>query len=501
MSRLAGKEKLQYYRTPEAIVEAIARYLALRPYVSTRLLDPCAGTGAALALLASELKQRHEDAFGTTASRQGSISTYGIEPELRRSRDAFRCLDHVLQSSFFSTTLSNGDGLDGGWQLLFVNPPYDVDTEIAGSKRRTRLEVSFLQRATTKLMADGILIWIVPQGVLKPAAKILAGSYEQLTCVRFPDDLWQPDPDQLELISLYERFQQVIVLARKRRHAIPGDAQTIAMISAWANAGANLPSLPLRGHVSTVPIYRIPNAPEKEIRYFQAGSFDPDQTAGLVVPVVPQHRASTGVWARSEYLAARIPNLDALEPGIGSPMAPLKNAHLSVLAVAGIANQAVLTGKDGRRVIVKGSMRKVPVYSKLEDEHEIIERTTDTFETALWCLDLDTGGLIRVETGKVSGAAFPVEFESMPLPLFLDNFGASLAQQVTEENPARYTGPASLPWTVQGWNLLRRRPLGKQRDTILATVAGFLQKMEHKDMWSHGQLRLLKWRLGSLSSP
>ena len=256
----------------------------------------------------------------------------------------------------------------------------------------------------------------------------------------------------------------------------------MAMISEWEDAGASLPSLPLNGRLPAVPFYHIPNAPEKEIRYFQAGSFDPDQTAGLVVPMVPQQRASTGVWARSEYLAARIPDLDLLEPGIGSPMAPLKNAHLSVLAVAGIANQAVLTGKDGRRVIVKGSMRKVPVYSKLEDEHEIIERTTDTFETALWCIDLDTGGVIHVETGKVTGAAFPVEFESMSLPIFLDNFGASLAQQVTEENPARYTGPASVPWAAQGWKLLHRQPLGKQRDTILATVAGFLQKSG-----AHGQ--------------
>ena len=477
MSRLASKEKLLYYRTPEPIVEAIARYLTLRDYGFARLLDPCAGTGKALSLLTGRLKEHHL-AQRPPYYRQESLTleTYGIEPELLRAREAMRCLDHTLQASFFSTTLSNGEGADGGWQLVFLNPPYDTDTEISARGRKTRLEVNFLYRATHKLCPAGILIWIVPQSSLKPAAPFLASRYERLACVRFPDDLWQPDPDKQEKVSLYGQFHQIVLFGQKRAYDIPPRPETVQVIEGWANAGAELPVLPLEGRATGVPIYTIPNARSRELSRFSSGSFAPDETARRVAQISPKTlRYQTGVWASSDYLAARLPDAKAVGFGIGTPMAPLKNAHLAVLSVAGIANRAVLVGKDGRRVIVKGYSRKVPIYSCYEDEEEIVEKVTDTFETALWCIDLDTGGLIRVETGKATQATFPVAFESMSLPAFLDTFGVSLTRQVAQANPPRYEGEAYLPWVAKGWQLLNRKPLGKQREIILANVYAYLR--------------------------
>ena len=478
MAQLAAKEKLLYYRTPEPIVEAIVRYLTTPRFAHLRLLDPCAGTGTALALLAQRLQEQHAAAEAALLRRPSlSLQTYGIEPELMRVKEAAHRLDHVIQASFFSTTLSNGDGPDGGWQLIFLNPPYDIDTELAAkSGKKTRLEVNFLHRATDKLCASGILIWIVPQASLSLAARFLAGRYEHLTCLRFPDDLWQPDLAKREQVSLYAQFHQVVLFARKRPDAVPPHPTTIQMIQAWATAGSTLRSLPLDKRLMDVPTSHIPNARSSELRHFLSGFYDPDATASLVSHVsLKTQRYKTGVWANGDYLAARLPDPKAAGFGIGTPMAPLKNAHLAVLSVAGIANRAVLEGKDGRRVIVKGYSRKVPVYSKYEDEEEIVEKLTDTFETALWCIDLETGGLIQVNTGKATRSPFAVEYESLSLSAFLDNFGVSLTQQVAQANPPRYEGEASLPWVHDALKLLKRQPLGRQRETILAHVQGFLR--------------------------
>src|SRR5215469_4433872 len=100
MSRLESKAKLLYYPTPSCIVETIARSLTIaRPYGLIRLLDPCVGTGEALA----QLKEHLQDQL--PVSHAVTLTTYGIEPELTRAKAANVRLDAILQTSFFSTTL------------------------------------------------------------------------------------------------------------------------------------------------------------------------------------------------------------------------------------------------------------------------------------------------------------------------------------------------------------------------------------------------------------
>lgn len=73
-----------------------------------RALDPCAGTGEALAVIASAL----------------GAETYGSELHDGRAKAASERLDRVLHTSAFSTRLAHG-----AFSLLFANPPYDQDTE------------------------------------------------------------------------------------------------------------------------------------------------------------------------------------------------------------------------------------------------------------------------------------------------------------------------------------------------------------------------------------
>ncbi|MBE3568530.1 MAG: class I SAM-dependent methyltransferase, partial [Thermogemmatispora sp.] len=192
MARLAAQVKLEFFPTPLCVVERVAALLTF-PFDSlahARLLDPCAGDGRALALLAQRLKARFQQDCGEEA--YCSLSTWGIEIQTSLARQARSRLDRVLQGNFFQTTLSWA-----GWQLAYLNPPYDWD-QTSGE----RLESAFLRRTSRLLCVEGILVFIIPQRVLREqeVAGHLATQYDQLVCFRFPD------PE-------YEQFKQVVLLA------------------------------------------------------------------------------------------------------------------------------------------------------------------------------------------------------------------------------------------------------------------------------------------------
>ena len=489
MTRLAAQEKLQYYPTPPPIVEALSRYIGHPRWGTVRLLDPCCGTGAALHQL-KECIQKGFDEWATSfphGSFRLAIETYGIEPERQRYAAAASLLDGVLNTSFFSTMLSSGTGPDGGWQLCFLNPPYDYDNENrdASTGKKTRLEVNFLERATRRLATEGILVYIVPQSVLKYSAKVLVTEYEMIHALRFPDDEWIPDPEQPgSRVSLYTQFKQVVLFARRRRAPVPVDPYALARIEKWATQGPEMCPLPLEGPDEIVPWYSIPSARDHELRLFLSGTFSPTGAVTAILEQDKQGGYKTGVWANREELAARglaIGRAVTTGSGIGQPMAPLKNAHLAVLAAAGIVNGATLTGKNGQQVLVKGSVRKVPLLTQSEDEDAVTTKLTDTFESSLWMMDMRSGEIIRVETGgggegKKGGALpFTVEHTVMSMTDFLAEFGEALSRRVAESSPPRYRSCSQVPWVVEGMqHSLLRRPLGKQAEIIAANVCAWL---------------------------
>src|SRR3990172_7526608 len=147
MTRLESIAKAGYYPTPPAVVERVAALV--RPAHPTtrqavRLLAPCCGTGAALRQL---------------ADRVGG-ETYSIEIARDRWQEAEAVIDHALCASAFATRLAHD-----GFSCLWLNPPYDHDDE---SKR---LEHAFLTAMTRALCPGGLLVFIVPQKRLGPAAR------------------------------------------------------------------------------------------------------------------------------------------------------------------------------------------------------------------------------------------------------------------------------------------------------------------------------------------
>ena len=443
MSRLEAVAAGLYYPTPEPVVSAIAQMLQLSTVPSVpptlpsalaqppvvRLLDPCAGKGRALALLAEELRRQITE-IRAHSQQAPALELYGIEPNLERAQEAQTRIPNLLISSFFTTTLS-----EGGFQLAFVNPPYDdvsAADSVTGSPgssgtasssgRRERLELRFLRRVTSKLAPDGVLIWIVPQRLLAEDANYLAAQYRDLACWRFPDTPWRaPDaPSDRPATPMYAAFGQVVLLARRRRAPVPVDAQLVKQIETWMAAGADLPPLPdpstqrmqglppastavtqaaWRAADGAVPLpfslYTLPVA-TTPLRHFLAATFDPDMLAAQL------NRPGQGIWGERSYVERHWPDLETSDLGIGRPLAPLRRGHLALLAAAGIANGQELVGATGQRLVVKGSCRKVSVREESEErdpasgERIRVMTETERFEVSLWAIDLDTGEVIHV---------------------------------------------------------------------------------------------------------
>ena len=149
MARNASKLKLSYYPLAQREGMRIRRFLQFAWAAS--ILDPCAGTGAALRTITD----------GAEARR------YGIELDAYRAAEAKKILDEVIHGSVFET-----HSPVESYTMLYLNPPYAHEI---GEGKNQRLEQVFLEHTFRWLKPGGVLVLIVPfdrvndcRGVLTP---------------------------------------------------------------------------------------------------------------------------------------------------------------------------------------------------------------------------------------------------------------------------------------------------------------------------------------------
>ncbi|MFD1363145.1 DUF6094 domain-containing protein [Lentibacillus salinarum] len=184
MARLASESKGGYYPTPIDEVKRINERLTLTGHEPVNLIDPCCGTGEALGIINQHLRAGGAD-----------TQSYGVELEESRAFDAAIELDHVIRDGYERVRT------DPHYSLLYLNPPYqDGFTE--------RVETTFLRNLTGRhrniLQPDGLLVYIIPQNVLKDASGVLSARFSDLNVYRFTDDN-------------YSRFHQVVLFGRNQR--------------------------------------------------------------------------------------------------------------------------------------------------------------------------------------------------------------------------------------------------------------------------------------------
>lgn len=338
MARLESIARAGYYPTPPRVVAAIACHLRPADTAgkrSIRLLDPCAGTGAAAA------------EFGQHLGAQ----TFGIELNAERADAAREQLDHALHTSAFSVRLANG-----AFSCLFLNPPYDYDDE------GRRLEHAFLTSLTRALAPGGVLVFLVPQPRLAVSARYLSSHFDAIQAFRFPD------PD-------YRAFRQIVLFGLRKGKAVP-DPASQAAVEAWSHGELE----PLSDAVPS-PTIAVPRLPAGDV-LFASLTFDPRQAA-----VEAQSR---GLWAQPEVTEQLWPSDE--QPV--RPLMPLRRGHLALLVAAGLLNNCTLSqGQD--RVLVKGRTYKELVQVGSDDEDVEVRR--EVIRTSIAVLNLGTGALEIVE--------------------------------------------------------------------------------------------------------
>ena len=341
--RLAAQAKGGYYPTPERVVDLIADLIHTpsgyyyRDRESLRILDPCCGAGDALERLVE----------GLSRPNALSMETYGIELHRDRAEEAEKRLDHVLAADLFATSIANG-----AFGLLYLNPPYDYDSE------DKRTEHAFLTHTTRYLAESGLLAFIVPRQRLAVSARYLSTHYGRMRCWAFPD------PER-------QVFDQVVLFGYRKADPVP-DASAESMVLEWAVGEPE----PLRSqrHSYSYPEYTPSTTPVGDVLF----------TTRTVDPVAAAAEARrSGLWASTEITDSLWPARDNRT----RPLMPLRRGHMAMLVAAGFLNNLVLEA-DGRRILVKGRTSKEMEMVEDAPEKEVHR---EKLTTTVVALDLDHG--------------------------------------------------------------------------------------------------------------
>jgi hypothetical protein len=393
------------------------------------LVDPCAGDGAAIAVL-----RKHW--FGE-ADQDATI--YAVELEEKRAQDHRLHLnlysasqrDVSLHCDAFHVNIAPQEGAS----LLYLNPPYDLD------KVHGRLEQRFLERWTAALLpGDGVLLFLVPFYALEASAGFLARNYQDIRAWRFPEESFQA-------------FRQCVLLARRRSAPIPDNALDQRRIERWAADAGAMPEL----RESSEPLFQV--CAERAGLELEQVSLD---LQGLLTGFKPWHRAGFSGLNRAvrDMIGAKFP--------VAQPPRP---AHIALaLSVGTLNGKRLRPNRPGLPpILVKGSFRRdfhtvEECFNKEGDKVASIK--VQRPRLTLSVLRLDTLEFLELRPGATPSAATDLsEFNSADL---VEHYGESLGRLMREQFPALHD-PAN-PAHRMELPPLAREPYLVQRDAIITAL-------------------------------
>src|SRR5690606_13712736 len=160
-----------YFPLPAVVTDLLLTHISAPQ--AGRILDPCAGEGEALVTLAERLGL---EPYGVELHEGRAATARTAVQQLLAGRSASpEPLTRILHDSYRSLLTARG-----GFNLLYLNPPYDHDEEDG------RLEYQWLVHTRPWLQVGGLLVWVVPQHLLRfrKATRYLLSWYEQLQVYR-----------------------------------------------------------------------------------------------------------------------------------------------------------------------------------------------------------------------------------------------------------------------------------------------------------------------------
>jgi predicted RNA methylase len=333
--RLEAQAKAGFYPTPAEVVEIIQTWFGEKAPGLRRLLDPCCGTGDPAAQVAA--------AAGCEA--------YGVEINTERARAAKKLLNKVVAGDLFSVRAR-----PGAFSILYLNPPYDFDDDDG------RTELSFLKHTVPYLTPGGLLLFLLPQArITTRIARVLAAYFRDLKVRKFP-------------AQEFQSFGQIVIAGVKKARA-EIDGETFASLTQIPTA--DLPEMRRKEFSFTIP------AVGKDF-FIRSSEFSPDELAEEIKTSSLWKEPALGLVREEEQRRAAI-----------QPLMPPRKAHLAMLIAAGLINNQILEA-NGRKLLIKGTARKVIDRSEEETEKGIKITERERIVTQINAFDLNTGEYLQI---------------------------------------------------------------------------------------------------------
>ncbi len=317
--RLKAKQKLGYYPLPETEARRIRNYLQFSTE-SASVLDPCAGTGAALCVL----------------TEGAEVRRYGIELDAYRAEEARNILDEVIQGCAFDTHAPVES-----FSLVYLNPPYDFEI---GEGKNQRMERLFLEHVARWIRPGGVLVMVIPYDRVYDCRNVLTPQFKDKGIYRLTD---------AKAIT----YKQVAVFGVRRNrqerermndHAVEQANAKLSDLT-WRHDGiAPLMDTPERHYV-------IPPCAPARLEY-----------RGIPLDQVEDLLANSPAWRQAKRVThARKPEF------AGRPLTSLHQGHVALLCTSGMMNGCFGEGKD-RHVAYWESVKVVDKREEEEDGVTVI---------------------------------------------------------------------------------------------------------------------------------
>ena len=350
--RTAARLKLGFYPLSVAEASRIRNYLHFSDPAS--VLDPCAGTGAALCAI----------------SKDAPAVRYGIELDAYRAAEAGRALDHVIQGSAF-----DAHAPVESFSLVYLNPPFDFEI---GEGRNQRMERIFVEYVYRWLKPAGVLVMISPFDRVYECRGVLTLHFRDKAIYRLTD------PEGV-------KYQQVVVFGVRRtrqereRMNDNGVQQGNRKLLELTRRYEEIPPLP----DNPDRIYAVPPSLTAKIDY-----------RGLPLDLIEDLLEKSPAWLQAQ----RITHAPKTE-FFGRPLTPLHKGHVGILCTSGLLNGQFGEGKD-THVAYWESVKVVDRTEEEDDSGVTIIREKERFSQRLTLLYADGRiALLSERAGKEAGNA------------------------------------------------------------------------------------------------
>jgi hypothetical protein len=345
MARLEARMRLGYYPLDEREARRIARFIHCPAPAS--VLDPCAGTGAALKSIVPG----------------ANIRRYGIELDTYRTAEAKQALDEVIQGDAF-----NAKAPVESFSLLYLNPPYDFEI---GEGRNQRMEKLFLDEFFRWLKPGGILVMVVPFDRLHSECRtVLSTHFKDKAIYR----LTEPAAQQCK---------QAVQFGTRRSHP------ERAKLNDHSVNQANWKLHELTRRYDDIP--PLPNEPDRAYTLPPSGPVRVEYR-GLPLDQIEDLLEKSPAWLQAQ----RVTHAQRKQ-FLGRPLTPLHAGHVGLCAVSGLLNGVFGEGPD-RHVAHWEAVKLVDRTEEEGDDGEMVIREKERFSQRLTLLFAD--GRIKMLSEK-----------------------------------------------------------------------------------------------------